>query len=201
MPRDPPLYELLPPLFLPSELSFSSVSSIDALELSNDRDLSGLILVFGLLECYDLLEFLFFFNFFFKSKTCCFSASTVSSFPYSQVRSLVELLLLGSSTLFLRSVLERLRNRWDGSGFCSFLISDLTITLRSALSEGVPSGHLLSLLEEGSVSSMGSSPSGFIIGFFPRPEYTVTFSMWLFNLSGILYLRKYFPTDGANCSG
>ena len=186
MPLDP-LPEFLPPLFLPSELSSSSVSSTDVLELSDDRDLSSLLLFFGLLECCDLLEFLFLFNLFFNSRTCCFSASTVSSFFSSQVRSLVELLLLGSTTLILRFVLERLRYRWDGSSFRSFLISDLTITLQSAFSKGVPSGHLLSLLEERSVSSRGFSPSGFIIGSFPLPEYTVTFSMWLF----ILFLEFF----------
>ena len=155
------------PLFLSSELSFSSVSLTDILELSDDRDLSGLILIFGLLECCDLLEFLFFFKFLFNSRTCCFNDSTISTFLSSLVRSLDKLLFFGSTTLVPRSVLECLRYRWDGSGFRSFLISDLTIILRSAFSEGVPSGHLLSLLEDRSVSGRGFSPSGIIIGFFP----------------------------------
>ena len=166
LPLDP-LPELLPPLFLPSKLSSSSVSSTDALELSDDRDLSGLLLVFGLLECCDLLEFLFFFNFFFNSRTYYFSASTLSMFFSSLVRSLDELLFFGSTILASWFVLERLRYRWDGSGFRLFLISNLTIILQSAFSEGVPSSHLLSLLEDRSVSGRRFSPSGITIGSFP----------------------------------
>ena len=54
------LPELLPPFFLPSELSSASVSLTDVLELCDDMDWAGLLLVFGLLECCDLLEFFFF---------------------------------------------------------------------------------------------------------------------------------------------
>ena len=176
LPLDP-LSELLPSLFLPSELSSSSVSSSDALKLSDDRNLSGLLLVFGLLECCDFLEFLFFFKFFFNSRTCCFSASKVSMFFSSLVRSLDELLFFNSTILASWFVLERLWCRWDGSSFCSFLISDLTIILQSAFSEGVPSGHLLSLLDDRSVFGRGFSPFRITIGSFLRPEYTITFSI------------------------
>jgi hypothetical protein len=170
------LPELLPPFFLPFELSSSSVTSTDVLKLSDDRDRAGLLLVFGLLECCDLLEFLFFFNFFFSSRTFCFSASTVSMFLSSLVRSLDDILFFGSTTLVSRSVLDRLRYRCDGSGFRSFLTSDLTISFWSAYFEGDPSGHQLSLLEDRSISMMGCSPFGITIGFFPFPKYTIIFS-------------------------
>uniref|UniRef100_A0A2N9FP42 Uncharacterized protein n=1 Tax=Fagus sylvatica TaxID=28930 RepID=A0A2N9FP42_FAGSY len=157
LPLDP-LSRVLAPLFLPSELSSSSVSAVDLLELSDDKYLACLGLIFCRLKCCDLPDRLFLFNFFLKSRTCCCRASTVSSLDSSQVWSLVELPTLRSSViLVLRFVLEGLRYRWDGSGFCSFLTSDLTTILRllSAFSEGVPSGHLLSLLEERSVSTAG----------------------------------------------
>ena len=194
MPLDP-LSRVLLPLFLPSELSSSSVFAVDLLELSDDKHLSCLVLIFGRLECCGLPTRLFFFNFFFKSRTCCCSASTVSSLYSSQVRSLVELPALGSSvSLALLFILEGSRYRWDGSGFCSLLTSDLMTILRpqSAFSEGEPSGHLLSLLEERSVSIRGFSSSGIIVSF-PRSEYPVTFSIRLVIFFGILYLSKYFP--------
>ena len=171
-----PLPELLPPFFLPSKLSSYSVTSINVLELSDDKNRAGLLLVFCLLKCCDLLKFLFFFNFFFSSRTCCFSASTVSMFLSSPVQSLDNTLFFGSTTLVSWSVLDRLRYRCDGSGFRSFLTSDLTISFRSAFSEGDPSSQWLSLLEDRSVSMMGCLPSRITIGFFPFLEYTVIFS-------------------------
>ena len=138
-------------------------------------DRVGLLLVFGLLECSDLLKFLFFFNFFFSSRTCCFSASTVSMFLSSLVQSLDDMLFFGSTALVSRSVLDRFQYRCDGSSFRSSLTSNLTTSLRSAFSEVDPLGHQLSSLVNRSVSGRGCSPSGITIGFFPFPEYTVTF--------------------------
>ena len=97
-----PLPELLPSFFLPSELSSSSVTSTDVIELFDDRARAGLLLVLYLLECSDLLES------FFSSRTCCFSASTVSMFLSCPVRSLDDILLFGSTILVSRSVLDRL---------------------------------------------------------------------------------------------
>ena len=187
MPLDP-LSRVLPPLFLPSELSSSSVCAVDLLQLSDDKHLSCLVLIFGRLECCGLPARLFFFNFFFKSRTCYCSASTVSLLYSSQVRSLVELPALGSSiSLALLFILEGSQYRWDGSGFCSLLTSDLMTILRprSAFSEGEPSGHLLSLLEERSVSIRGFFSSGIIVTW---SKYPVTFSIRLVIFLKILYL-------------
>ena len=101
------LPELLPPFFLPFELSSTSVSLTDVLELCDDMDWAGLLLVFGLLECCDLLEFLFFFNFFFSSRTCCFTVFIVSMFLSFPIRSFDDILFFGSTALVSRSVLDR----------------------------------------------------------------------------------------------
>jgi hypothetical protein len=71
---------------------------------------------------------------------------------------------------------------------------------QSAFSKGEPSGHLLSLLEERSVSIKGFSSSGIIISF-PRSEYSVAYFIRLVIFFGIFSMSKYLPTDGANCSG
>jgi hypothetical protein len=97
-------------------------------------------------------------------------------FLSSLVRSLDDMLFFGSTTLVSQSVLDRLGYRCDSSSFRSFLTSDLTINFWSVFSEGDPSSHRLSLLEDRSVSMIGCSPSGITIRFFPFPEYTVTFS-------------------------
>jgi hypothetical protein len=170
------LPELLPPFFLLSKLSSASVSLTDVLELCDNMDWAGLFLVFGLLKRCDLLKFLFFFNFFFSSRTCCFNASTVSMFLSFPVWSLDDILFFGSTALVSRSVLDPFLYQCNCSGFHSSLTSDLTINLRSAFSEGDPLGHRFSSLEDRLVSGWGCSPSGITIGFFPFPKYIVTFS-------------------------
>ena len=97
-------------------------------------------------------------------------------FLSSLVRSLDDMLFFGSTALVSQSVLDRLGYRCDGSGFRSFLTSDLTINFWSVFSEGDPSGHRLSLLEDRLVSMIGCSPSEITIRFFPFSEYIVTFS-------------------------
>lgn len=94
LPLDP-LPKLFPSFFLPSELSSSLVSLANVSNLCVDIDRSGLLLAFGLLECSDLRELcLFFFNFFFRSWTCCLRASMVSRFLSSVVRLVEEMLFL-----------------------------------------------------------------------------------------------------------
>jgi hypothetical protein len=92
-------------------------------------------------------------------------------------------MLLFASILFgSRTVLGFLWCRAEGSdSLLSVRIFDLTTTLLRDFSEVDPSGHLLSLLEETSVSR-------FFIGFFPFPKYMVIFfylilhSFWNFYL-------------------
>ena len=84
-------------------------------------DWPGLLLAFNLLECLDLREFcVFFFNFLFKSWTCCFKASTVSRFFSSAVWSVEDMLFFTSMILGSRAVFDRL---WWLR--LSMLISDL----------------------------------------------------------------------------
>jgi hypothetical protein len=95
-----PLPELLPSLFLPSELSPSLVSEADVSELCVDMDQLGLLLGFILLECSDLHKPCeFFFDFFFKLWICCFRASTVSRFFSSEVWSVEDMLFFASIIL------------------------------------------------------------------------------------------------------
>jgi hypothetical protein len=95
-----PLPELLPDLFLPSELSPSLVSEADVSELFVDMDQLGLLLGFILLECSDLHEpCVFFFDFFFKLWICFFRASTVSRFFSSEVWSVEDMLFFASIIL------------------------------------------------------------------------------------------------------
>ena len=110
------------------------------------------------------------------------NASTVLKFSSSVVQSVDDMLLFASILFGSRTVLGFLWCRVEGSGsLLSVRIFDLTTTLLRDFSEVDPSDHLLSLLEETSVSR-------FFIGFFPFPKYMVIFfylilhSFWNFYL-------------------
>ena len=190
-----PFLELLTRCFLPSELLPLSKSKEEESMLWTDKEWLGLLLVFYLWEHSGLCDsYALFFNFLLRLCTWHFKATTVSISTSLIVRSVDDMLLFASAILALEWPLVFYFDGPKAAGPSTLPYLWSYLHFSKELSRSWPFGPSVIVMRR---------DFGFQIfhDFLSIPIIYGDFFYLIFHFLEVLFLKKYFPTDSANCGG